>query len=258
MPKLELTDPIDYLKLHGQYKNTLRDRGVFTVGDLLKTNPRNISKPRSRCIDEIDKALTAAGFNWKEFRGLQLEDLGLKTFAYNSIHNANIYSVEDLLATTPWEMARRPNVGEKTLYDIKERLEAHGFQWKEDPKNVYFREPKVKRPSKDDIIADLLSKREPLPNGAELPRLVVCAAIRVGEHIICGARHYDGIMRKQISILIADGDEKEAWRSAEQGFIDQRGEWLTRQEAHQIAWENNQVRRRCGGDTERLYSENLY
>tara|TARA_R110000765_G_scaffold67960_1_gene131423 strand:+ start:384 stop:605 length:222 start_codon:yes stop_codon:yes gene_type:complete len=43
-----------------------------------------------------------------------------------------------------------------------------------------------------------------------------------------------------------------------QGFIDQFGQFLTREEAHVIAKKNGQIVKRCGGDEKTLYSENLY
>jgi hypothetical protein len=47
-------------------------------------------------------------------------------------------------------------------------------------------------------------------------------------------------------------------RPWEQGFIDQRGEFMTREEAHKVATKSGQIIRRCGGDDGRLFSENLY
>lgn len=82
---------------------------------------------------------------------------------------------------------------------------------------------------------------------------VVCSAIRKNGKIILGPRHYDKTMHEQINQQI-DKD----WKCAEQGFIDQFGTFLTRGEAHKIAFENGQIIRRCGGDDNRLYSENLY
>jgi hypothetical protein len=86
-------------------------------------------------------------------------------------------------------------------------------------------------------------------------RVVVCAAIqnKHGE-IIAGPRHLDDIMRNQI----ARSGGHERWKGAEQGFIDQRGVFLTREQALAIAKHTGQIRRRCGGDIERLFSENLY
>ena len=84
--------------------------------------------------------------------------------------------------------------------------------------------------------------------------LIVCAALRVENRIICGARHYDAIMRAQINA--AEGEE--FWKHCEQGFIDQRGNFLTREEAKEIADRQGQIRRRCGGDAKRLFSENIY
>lgn len=44
----------------------------------------------------------------------------------------------------------------------------------------------------------------------------------------------------------------------DQGFIDQFGDWLCREDAWVVAVNQNQVRRRVGGDEGHLYSENLY
>jgi len=89
-----------------------------------------------------------------------------------------------------------------------------------------------------------------------MPILIVCAAMRSMKTgaIICGARHYDSIMHQAINAL----GGKEAVGRMEQGFIDQRGNFLTRAEAHVIAKKEGQIRRRCGGDDKELFSENLY
>ena len=93
---------------------------------------------------------------------------------------------------------------------------------------------------------------------SSIPQLVVCAAIRrkdTGE-IIVSARHYDPIMR---AIINRDSAERyNLWFTAEQGFIDNHGKFLTREEARVIATAQGQIRRRCGGDEFRLFSENLY
>ena len=82
---------------------------------------------------------------------------------------------------------------------------------------------------------------------------VVCAAIRnTSGHIICGARHFDSVMRQQV--VNSTGD----WTRAEQGFIDQRGTFLTRHQALVVAFDAGQIIKRVGGDGHALYSENLY
>lgn len=83
-----------------------------------------------------------------------------------------------------------------------------------------------------------------------MERRIVCAAIRDGHgSIICGPRHWDKICRST---------KHDAW---EQGFVDQRGEFLTREEAWKVAEAAGQILRRVGGDSingGRLFSENLY
>lgn len=83
---------------------------------------------------------------------------------------------------------------------------------------------------------------------------IVCAANRHREsgRIICGARHWDSIMRSQIRI-------DEEFSHFDQGFINQFGEYLTREEAWVIAEEQGQIRQFCYDNQKSyLYSENLY
>ncbi len=91
--------------------------------------------------------------------------------------------------------------------------------------------------------------------------IVVCAANRnqYGD-IVLGARHFDMTMHSHICILaIATGHEVEdfIW---EQGFIDQWGRFMTREEAMVWALKNGQVNRYDDRSPvhEKLYSENLY
>lgn len=86
------------------------------------------------------------------------------------------------------------------------------------------------------------------------PPRIVCAAVQLaGGLIIPSARHLDMTMRLVIASIGA-----KTMQGSVQGFIDQHGNFLTRQEAWMVAWENNQVRRRVPGDEGTLYSENLY
>ena len=88
-----------------------------------------------------------------------------------------------------------------------------------------------------------------------MKRQVVCAAIRnTNGRIICSARHYDGIMHSQI---LASSDD---WikDDVEPGFIDQRGVFMTRQEAYILANDCKQIKHRVGNHNGELFSENLY
>ena len=82
---------------------------------------------------------------------------------------------------------------------------------------------------------------------------IVCAALRNKDGaIVCGARHYDEVMCRQIETSILN------WDDTEQGFINQHGKFLTRSEAWLIAYNNGQIKRHVGGDRKKLFSENLY
>lgn len=85
---------------------------------------------------------------------------------------------------------------------------------------------------------------------------VVCAAIRMDdEGIVPGVRHYSPDMRKLMQRLYGD----EYWKhEAEQGFIDTKGEFLTREEAFRLAQSNGQCPYLPLEGTACLFSEDLY
>ncbi len=93
-----------------------------------------------------------------------------------------------------------------------------------------------------------------------MKHVIVCAANRHDGIIIAGVRHWDSIMR---GLFAGPEIEKNhpmnvAW---EQGFLDNKYQFLTRTEAWKVAEAAGQIVRRCGGDEAddgTLYSENLY
>lgn len=87
---------------------------------------------------------------------------------------------------------------------------------------------------------------------------IVCAAIRADDgSILVGIRHYSSDM---ISQLMARNDaEKFKNKSGKaQGFVDQRGNFYTREQAWGVAFRANQIVREVEGCFGKLYSENLY
>lgn len=89
------------------------------------------------------------------------------------------------------------------------------------------------------------------------PRVLVCAAIRKDGLIIAGPRHFDKTMRSTM-IAIEGFDGRMKWKTAEQGFIDQMGDFYTREEAFKLAKENGQFKRRGDAAEGILFSEDLY
>jgi len=85
------------------------------------------------------------------------------------------------------------------------------------------------------------------------PSRIVCAAIKNrGGSIICGPRHFDKIMYGQI------GSNTDEWRTAEQGFVDQYGQFYDRTEAWIIANGQNQILHNFPCMPNTLFSEHLY
>lgn len=91
------------------------------------------------------------------------------------------------------------------------------------------------------------------------PRRVVCAAYMMDDGlIVTGARHFSPDMRATMKRIY--GDKYHLRRNREHhegGFIDQFGEYLTREEAWKIAEANGQIWREVAPKGT-LYSENLY
>lgn len=87
-------------------------------------------------------------------------------------------------------------------------------------------------------------------------RVVVAAATRYRDLVVVSARHFDLLMHQQIQQL---GMVKE-FRTGEQGFIDQFGEFMNRFEALDVAKAAGQLntRRPKTPPEDRLFSEDIY
>jgi len=96
-----------------------------------------------------------------------------------------------------------------------------------------------------------------------LPRRVVCAAIRAADgSVLLGIRHYSIDMHRQIGAR-KDGAKFAHRLDADQGFVDQFGLFLTREQAYRVADAAGQIVRpeACGKGLDggpKLYSEGLY
>lgn len=92
---------------------------------------------------------------------------------------------------------------------------------------------------------------------------IVCAACKYGNFIACGPRHFDDTMRLQVEAYIIANqlpDDAGTWGAFEQGFVDQYGEFYSREDAIKIVLSNGQNfdQERNGGGTKWLFSEGLY
>lgn len=93
-------------------------------------------------------------------------------------------------------------------------------------------------------------------------RRVVCAALRAADgDVLLGVRHYSADMHRQIERRI-DGVKFQHRHDEDQGFVDQHGAFMTREEAYKVADEQGQLLdgHACGNGLEgrKLYSDGLY
>ena len=91
------------------------------------------------------------------------------------------------------------------------------------------------------------------------PRRIVCAALRADDgELLIGIRHYSPDMLRQMKQRL-DGAKWKHRGDDDQGFVDQWGQWLSRQEAHALASANGQlIYQDNGPNDQKLYSEGLY
>lgn len=86
-------------------------------------------------------------------------------------------------------------------------------------------------------------------------QLIVCAAMLMkDELVVTGVRHFSPEMRLLLRIIYGD---KYYLQVKEQGFIDNKGEFLSREEAWRVAELAGQIRKEVSSPGT-LYSENLY
>lgn len=98
-----------------------------------------------------------------------------------------------------------------------------------------------------------------LPAHGAWQRRVVAAANRYGDVVVVADRHHSAFMNRQLKMLKEAGVITTV-HTREQGFIDNQGEFLTREEACVVAREAgqiNQVRLKTTPFRE-LFSEDLY
>lgn len=84
---------------------------------------------------------------------------------------------------------------------------------------------------------------------------IICAANKLPNGVmLVGARHWDTIMRAQFRAM---GGTNAPHSEIQQGFIDQRGNFYTRNQALKLCIKNGQIEKGKFSDTE-LFSEDLY
>jgi len=95
-------------------------------------------------------------------------------------------------------------------------------------------------------------------NGLTKPQeYIVCAACVYQDIMIVGPRHFDSVMRSQLSLMSNKPKAGTQWK---QGFINQWGEFRDREKALIIVKASGQPfdAKRNGGNGEELYSEGIY
>lgn len=109
----------------------------------------------------------------------------------------------------------------------------------------------------DDTMVALYARELPKHGGWE--RRIVAAANKYGDVIVVADRHHSAFMNSQLKILKEAGVINTT-HTREQGFIDNQGNFLTREEAAVVAKEAGQINQVRLKNTpfRELFSEDLY
>jgi len=103
--------------------------------------------------------------------------------------------------------------------------------------------------------------------GYDGERVIVAAAVKVGDLVIPGARHFSPDMQKLIDALFGPREDRDPEMAKQirqdlarnQGFMDQFGTYMDRKEALEVAKANGQYGRyREPQNQDILYSEDLW
>src|SRR5688572_25143627 len=100
----------------------------------------------------------------------------------------------------------------------------------------------------------------------QLPERVVCAANHFDGVIVLGLRHNDEFMQDAVKRVTASmsGTEQMSFKVgiyglSAQGFLTNRGRWVDRKQAYELASDQDQILRKTGGmNSKVLYSEDVY
>lgn len=88
-------------------------------------------------------------------------------------------------------------------------------------------------------------------------RIIVAANLYSNGIVLVGLRHWDTLMQTQALCFRAQG-LLPSDHEPQQGFLDNKGIFLTREQAWLVAENAGQIVRRVGGDGKELFTENLY
>ena len=94
--------------------------------------------------------------------------------------------------------------------------------------------------------------------GVELPELIVCAAQSFDGFVIPSVRHFCPVFWILHDKILDVGISLAYVKDIQEGFITNRGRFVSREEAYAIATDNNQIIRLCPTVSNKLYSEMLY
>ena len=126
VPQEVLNQEIDVLKLTINTAQALRANGIYLIRDLVQRSTHDlllIPNVRKTYITEIKNALAEKDL---ALINQEIEDLQLPPRVTYALTIAGIHSIRDLIQRSKQELLDLPNLGKKSLAEIKDALARHG------------------------------------------------------------------------------------------------------------------------------------
>ena len=126
-----LNQEIDVLELSVRSTNVLKGEGIYFIKDLLARSEIDLLEIPSmgnKTVAEIKDALAQHGLALRNSNEALVEDLQLTTNrAINALRAGDIYSIRDLVQRSEQDLLSIPNLGRKSIQEIKDALAVRGL-----------------------------------------------------------------------------------------------------------------------------------
>jgi DNA-directed RNA polymerase alpha subunit len=123
-----LVRPVDDLELTVRRANCLKAESIYYIGDLIQRTEVELLKTPNlgkKSLTEIKDVLATRGLSFILLR--PVDDLELTVRSANCLKAESIYYIGDLIQRTEVELLKTPNLGKKSLTEIKDVLATRGL-----------------------------------------------------------------------------------------------------------------------------------
>ncbi len=109
---------------------TLKRIASFTQGASMSSGDRAFEAIADNLINLINDMESPEAENYENLMNMEIYDLNLTVRTINCLKAHDVYIVKELLNLSEYDLRITPNLGRKSLDEIKDALAIHGLQLK--------------------------------------------------------------------------------------------------------------------------------